>query len=367
MSALATHLPPPLPAGGRIGILGGGQLGRMLAMAAAPLGYRCHIFGPEGAPPAGQVADQVTIADYLDWDALRMFAESIDVVTLEFENVPAETLEFLSELVPVHPGVKALATTQDRLVEKKFANAIGAPTAPFVAVDSLDDLRSAVTEIGSKAVLKTRRMGYDGKGQVMLDGESDLAQAWEALAGAASILEGYISFDGEVSVIAARGLDGTVSAYPPIANRHKNHILDTSTVPADLNPIQANRAIAIATDLAIALEYVGVLALELFVTGDKFLVNEMAPRVHNSGHWSIEGAVTSQFEQHIRAICGLPLGSMALRGEVEMRNLIGDDVDQVPEILADPGAHLHLYGKAEVRAGRKMGHVTYVKDRKSIT
>ncbi|MBT3332590.1 MAG: ATP-grasp domain-containing protein, partial [Rhodospirillaceae bacterium] len=251
------------------------------------------------------------------------------------------------------------------------ANNVGAPTAPYAAVDSLDDLRAAIAKIGpetgSRAVLKTRRMGYDGKGQVMLDQESDLAQAWNALAGAPSILEGYIPFDGEVSVIVARGLDGSVSAYPPIANRHKNHILDTSTVPAGLNAIQANRAIATATDLAIALDYVGVLAVELFVTGDTFLVNEMAPRVHNSGHWSIEGAVTSQFEQHIRAICGLPLGSMALRGQVEMRNLIGDDVDQVPEILAEPGAHLHLYGKAEVRAGRKMGHVTYVKDGSDIT
>ncbi|MBT4044911.1 MAG: 5-(carboxyamino)imidazole ribonucleotide synthase [Rhodospirillaceae bacterium] len=361
----------PLPPGGCIGILGGGQLGRMLSMAAAPLGYRCHIFGPEDPPPAGQVADRVTIADYLDRDALRSFAESVDIVTLEFENVPAGALEFLSHLVPVHPGVKALATTQDRLVEKDFANNVGAPTAPYAAVDSLDDLRAAIAKIGpetgSRAVLKTRRMGYDGKGQVMLDQESDLAQAWNALAGAPSILEGYIPFDGEVSVIVARGLDGSVSAYPPIANRHKNHILDTSTVPAGLNAIQANRAIATATDLAIALDYVGVLAVELFVTGDTFLVNEMAPRVHNSGHWSIEGAVTSQFEQHIRAICGLPLGSMALRGQVEMRNLIGDDVDQVPEILAEPGAHLHLYGKAEVRAGRKMGHVTYVKDGSDIT
>ena len=361
----------PLPPGGCIGILGGGQLGRMLSMAAAPLGYRCHIFGPEDPPPAGQVADRVTIADYLDRDALRSFAESVDIVTLEFENVPAGALEFLSHLVPVHPGVKALATTQDRLVEKDFANNVGAPTAPYAAVDSLDDLRAAIAKIGpetgSRAVLKTRRMGYDGKGQVMLDQESDLAQAWNALAGAPSILEGYIPFDGEVSVIVARGLDGSVSAYPPIANRHKNHILDTSTVPAGLNALQANRAIATATDLAIALDYVGVLAVELFVTGDTFLVNEMAPRVHNSGHWSIEGAVTSQFEQHIRAICGLPLGSMALRGQVEMRNLIGDDVDQVPEILAEPGAHLHLYGKAEVRAGRKMGHVTYVKDGSDIT
>ncbi len=351
----------PLPSGSRIGILGGGQLGRMLALAAAPLGYRCHIFGPEAAPPAGQVADAVTIADYLDEAALNRFAESVDVVTLEFENVPAAALEFLADRVPVRPGAKALATAQDRLVEKDFANSVGAATAPYATVDGLADLKAAIAEIGPRAVLKTRRMGYDGKGQVMLGPDSDLVQAWAAMAGAPSILEGFIPFDGEVSVIAARSLDGRVSAYPPIANRHRDHILDISEVPADLNPIQTKRAIAIATDLISTLEYVGIMAVEMFVTGDNMLVNEMAPRVHNSGHWSIEGAETSQFEQHIRAICGLPLGATDLRGRVEMRNLIGDDVDQVPALLAEPGAHLHLYGKVEVRAGRKMGHVTYVR------
>ena len=212
--------------------------------------------------------------------------------------------------------------------------------------------------IGPRAVLKTRRLGYDGKGQVMLDQGADLEQAWQALGGAPSILEGYIPFDSEISVIAARGLDGTIGTYPAIANQHKHHILDRSEVPADLPADQARRAIAMATDLAAALDYVGVLAVEMFVVGDELLVNEIAPRVHNSGHWSIEGAVTSQFEQHIRAICGLPLGNMALRGRVEMRNLIGDDVAQVPALLAEPGAHVHLYGKTEVRTGRKMGHVT---------
>ncbi len=349
-----------LPPGSRIGILGGGQLGRMLALAAAPLGFRCHIFGPEDQPPAGQVADRVTIADYLDEAALGAFAGSVDVVTLEFENVPAAALEFLAQRVAVHPGAHALATAQDRLVEKDFANSLGAATAPYAAVDSLDGLRGAMVKTGPRAVLKTRRLGYDGKGQVMLDHGADLDQAWRALGGAPSILEGYIPFDGEISVIAARALDGTVGAYPPIANHHRNHILDRSEVPADLNARQANRAIAIATDLATALDYVGVLAVEMFVVGDKLLVNEIAPRVHNSGHWSIEGAVTSQFEQHIRAICGLPLGDTALRGRVEMRNLIGGDVAQVPGLLAEPGAHVHLYGKTEVRPGRKMGHVTRV-------
>ncbi|MBL6953531.1 MAG: 5-(carboxyamino)imidazole ribonucleotide synthase [Alphaproteobacteria bacterium] len=350
----------PLPPGSRIGILGGGQLGRMLALAAAPLGFRCHIFGPEARPPAAQVVEAVTIADYLDEAALGAFAGSVDVVTLEFENVPAACLEFLAQRVPVRPGARALATAQDRLVEKDFANSVGAATAPYAAVDSLDDLKGAMARIGPRAVLKTRRLGYDGKGQVMLEQASDLDQAWQALGGAASILEGYIPFDGEISVIAARALDGTIATYPPIANHHRNHILDRSVVPADLDTLQAGRAIAIATDLATALDYVGVLAVEMFVVGDELLVNEIAPRVHNSGHWSIEGAVTSQFEQHIRAICGLPLGAMALLGRVEMQNLIGDDVGRVPGLLAEPGAHVHLYGKTEVRPGRKMGHVTRV-------
>ena len=349
-----------LPPGSRIGILGGGQLGRMLALAAAPLGFRCHIFGPEAEPPAGQVAERVTIAGYEDEAALDAFARAVDVVTLEFENVPASCLEFLAQRVAVQPGARALATTQDRLVEKDFANSVGAATAPYAAVDGLDDLRAAVARIGPKAVLKTRRLGYDGKGQVMLDGSSDLAQAWQALAGAPSILEGYIPFDSEISVITARALDGSIDAYPPIANRHRNHILDRSEVPAGLYSVQANRAIEMAADLATALDYVGVLAVEMFVVGEDLLVNEIAPRVHNSGHWSIEGAVTSQFEQHIRAICGLPLGAMTLRGRVEMENLIGDDVDRVPQLLAERGTHVHLYGKTEVRPGRKMGHVTRV-------
>jgi len=350
----------PLPPGSRIGILGGGQLGRMLALAAAPLGYRCHIFGPEDQPPAGHVADRVTVADYLNEDALSEFAGSVDVVTLEFENVPVACLDFLGQRVPVRPGPGALATTQDRLAEKNFANSVGATTAPYAAVDTLSDLTGAMAAIGARAVLKTRRLGYDGKGQVMLDQGTDPAQAWQALGGAPAILEGYIAFDGEVSVIAARDLNGAIAAYPPIANRHRNHILDKSEVPADLNAVQTNSAIAIAIDMAMALDYVGVLAVELFVVGDKLLVNEIAPRVHNSGHWSIEGAVTNQFEQHIRAICGLPLGAMALRGRVVMQNLIGDDVDLVPGLLAELGAHVHLYGKTEARPGRKMGHVTRV-------
>lgn len=349
-----------LSPGGRIGILGGGQLGRMLALAAAPLGYSCHIFGPEAAPPAGRVADRVTIADYHDEAALAAFADDIHVVTLEFENVPADCLEFLAERRPVRPSALALATAQDRLVEKDFAASIGAATAPYRAVASLAELESVMAHIGPPAVLKTRRLGYDGKGQIIMGRSTGLNEAWQALKGAPSILEGFVPFDLEVSVVVARGLDGAIRAYPPIANRHKNHILDTSTVPAGLNPVQTNRAMTIAADLAAALDYVGVLAVELFVLGDNLLVNEFAPRVHNSGHWTIEGAVTSQFEQHIRAICGLPLGGVDLLGRVEMTNLIGDDVDRLPALLAEPGAHVHLYGKSEARPGRKMGHVTRV-------
>jgi 5-(carboxyamino)imidazole ribonucleotide synthase len=306
------------------------------------------------------VADRVTVADFLDKTALAAFADDVDVVTFEFENVPAACVEFLEKRKPVRPGARALATAQDRLMEKDFAKGIGAATAPYAVINSLDDLQRAMANIGPRAVLKSRRLGYDGKGQVMLDQPGELEQAWRALRGVPSILEGFIAFDREVSVIVARGLDGAIKAYPPIANRHRNHILHTSTVPAGLNDLMTRRAIAVASDLAEALDYTGILAVELFVTGDGLLVNEFAPRVHNSGHWSIEGAVTSQFEQHIRAICGLPLGSTALRGRVEMTNLIGDDVDQAPALLAEPGAHLHLYGKTEVRPGRKMGHVTRV-------
>ncbi len=349
-----------LPPGSRIGILGGGQLGRMLSLAAAPLGYACHIFGPEADPPAGQVADRVTIADYYDESALLAFARDVNLVTLEFENVPAFCVEFLASIIPVRPGPSSLATAQDRLIEKEFASSIGAGTAPYRAIDSISDLQTAMAQIGPLAVLKTRRMGYDGRGQIMLDGSDYLDQAWQDLGEVPSILESFIPFDGEVSVIAARSLDGSIMAYPPIANQHRNNILNTSRVPASLTTDQTQRAVAIATQIAETLDYVGILAVELFVKGDDLLFNEFAPRVHNSGHWSIEGAVTSQFEQHIRAICGLPLGSTDLLGRVEMTNLIGNDVNQVLSLIAEPGAHLHLYGKTEIRDNRKMGHVTRI-------
>ena len=342
------------PPGSRIGVLGGGQLGRMLSLAAAPLGYACHIFGPEAAPPAGQVADRTTIADYDDESALSDFAKDVDLVTLEFENVPADCVEFLETFIPVRPCSHALSTAQDRLIEKEFATKIGAKTTPYRSISSFSDLQTAMVQMGPLAILKTRRMGYDGRGQFKLDGSDLLKQAWQNLGEVPSILEEFVPFDSEVSVIVA------VMAYPPIGNHHRNHILDTSHVPSSLTTDQTKRAIAIATKFAEALDYVGILAVELFVKGDDLLFNEFAPRVHNSGHWSIEGAVTSQFEQHIRAICGLPLGSTELLGRIEMTNLIGDEVNQFGTFLAEPGVHLHLYGKSQPRPNRKMGHITRV-------
>jgi 5-(carboxyamino)imidazole ribonucleotide synthase len=346
--------------GATIGILGGGQLGRMLALAAAALGYRVHIFCPEADPPAGQVADRVTTAAYEDMTALDTFAGQVDVVTYEFENVPAATVERLAAACPVRPGARALATAQDRLLEKTFANDTGAETAPFAAIDGPGDIAPALQRIGLPAVLKTRRFGYDGKGQAMIRTAGDGEAAWREIGAAPAILEGFVAFDLEISVLAARGPDGTVVTYPPIENRHVDHILDTSIAPADIPADIAAKAMQIVADMLAPLDYVGLLAVELFVAGDKVLVNEMAPRVHNSGHWTIEGSVTSQFEQHIRAVCGLPLGSVEMTGRATMKNLIGDAVDGWPRILATPGAHLHLYGKAETRPGRKMGHYTIV-------
>jgi 5-(carboxyamino)imidazole ribonucleotide synthase len=346
--------------GATIGILGGGQLGRMLALAAAPLGYRCHVYCPESDPPAGHVAAVTTTADYTDEDALGRFAAAVDVVTYEFENIPVECVQFLSERVAVRPGAEALAVTQDRLKEKTFACDSGAETAPFRAVSSLTDLETAITEIGCPAILKTRRFGYDGKGQTRLESPDDAATAWQQAGEATSILEGFVAFDREISLIAARAADDTIVSFPPIENHHHNHILATSKVPAAISADLAAQAEACARALLQGLDYVGVLAVEMFVAGDRLLINEMAPRVHNSGHWTIEGAETSQFEQHIRAICGLPLGDVTLRGDIVMRNLIGDDVDGWQNILTEPGQHLHLYGKAESRPGRKMGHVTTI-------
>jgi 5-(carboxyamino)imidazole ribonucleotide synthase len=355
-------MPDRLAPGATIGILGGGQLGRMLALAAANLGLKSHILCPDPHSPAFDVSAAHTIAEYEDEAALRDFAGAVDVVTYEFENVPARTAEIIASLRPLHPGAKALATAQDRLAEKSFVAELRIPTAPFRAVGSEAELTQALDALGIPAILKTRRFGYDGKGQVRI-GQGDLAgDAWAQLAGAPAILEGFVPFRQEISIIGARGRDGSFAAYEPCWNEHRNGILDTTRLPAGLHPATEKAAIAAAERIARALDYVGVIAVEMFVLGEgegaTIAVNEIAPRVHNSGHWTVEGAETSQFEQHVRAICGWPLGATTRRGRIEMRNLIGPEIEAWPEILATPGAHLHHYGKAKARPGRKMGHVT---------
>ncbi|WP_127089920.1 5-(carboxyamino)imidazole ribonucleotide synthase [Aquabacter cavernae] len=353
--------------GATIGILGGGQLGRMIALSCAQLGLKTHILCPDADSPAFQVSDGHICAAYDDEAALAELASISDVVTYEFENVPLATAQFLQARVPVRPGPRALAVSQDRLAEKTFVRDLGIETAPFAPVDSLDDLIAAAAAIGLPAVLKTRRFGYDGKGQVTIRPGDDLAAAFETIGRQSAILEGFVSFRREVSVVAARREDGAFAAYDVTENVHRNHILHTSTAPANVTAETARSARGIACRIAGALEYVGVFAVELFVAdqglSERLIVNEIAPRVHNSGHWTMDGAVTSQFEQHVRAIAGWPLGDTACLGRVEMLNLIGDDVDDWQRFLADPAAHLHLYGKQEARAGRKMGHVNRLLDR----
>ncbi|MGU3493483.1 5-(carboxyamino)imidazole ribonucleotide synthase [Xanthobacteraceae bacterium A53D] len=350
-----------LKPGSTIGILGGGQLGRMIALAAAPLGLKTHVLCPDADSPAFQVCDAHVCAAYDDMDALDRFAAGVDVVTYEFENVPLVTAERLARHVPVRPGAKALAITQDRLLEKTFVRDLGIETAPFAAVDDLPGLEAAVAAIGLPAVLKTRRFGYDGKGQVTIRSGDDLNAAWATIGQQSAILEGFVAFEREVSIVAARGADDAFTAYDVTENVHRNHILHRSSVPALLAADACDEARLIAGRIAAALDYVGVFAVELFVTRtdgrERVIVNEIAPRVHNSGHWTQDGAVTSQFEQHVRAVAGWPLGDARRLGRAEMINLIGDDVDQWQALLAEPGAHLHLYGKDEARPGRKMGHV----------
>ncbi|NNM71136.1 5-(carboxyamino)imidazole ribonucleotide synthase [Enterovirga aerilata] len=357
-------MPDRLAPGATIGILGGGQLGRMLALAAANLGLKSHIFCPDPHSPAFDVAAARTVAEYDDETALRAFAEAVDVVTYEFENVPARTAEVVAASRPLHPGARALATAQDRLAEKTFAAELGIPTAPFRAVASEAELARALGELGAPAILKTRRFGYDGKGQVRIEPGMAAGEAWAHLGGAPAILEGFVAFSREISIVAARGRDGAFAAYEPCWNEHRNGILDVTRLPAGLPSAAERAAVDAAQAIAEALDYVGVIAVEMFVVGEgeraSVAVNEIAPRVHNSGHWTIEGAETSQFEQHVRAICGWPLGSTARRGRIEMRNLIGAEIEAWSEILAQPGAHLHHYGKAKARPGRKMGHVTVV-------
>ena len=350
--------------GGTLGILGGGQLGRMTALAAAALGYRCHIFCPEADSPAMQVAAAATVAAYDDVEALDAFAAAIDVATYEFENIPAAGVERLAARVPVRPGVAPLYLAQNRVREKDFLNGAGAPTAPYRAVGDAAAVATALDEIGRPAVLKSAAFGYDGKGQVKIDAASDPASCWAEMGGGEGILEGFVDFAMEISVILARGLDGSAAAYVPVENRHRRHILDVTVAPATIAPELAAEATAIATRTAAALDLVGLLAVEMFVTrDDRLLVNEIAPRPHNSGHWTIDACATSQFEQFVRAVCGLPLGDPERHADAEMTNLLGDDIDAWPAILGEPGARLHLYGKREARPGRKMGHVTRLSPR----
>jgi len=348
-----------LAPGAVIGILGGGQLGRMLSMAAARLGLRCHVYEPGADCPASHVAWRTTTSPYEDERALRAFATSVDVVTYEFENVPAEALDLVEAEVPIRPGRRALAVSQDRLTEKEFVAGLGLATAPFAAVDGETDLAAAIGRIGTPAILKTRRLGYDGKGQARIMAATDAAGALQAMAGAPAILEGFVDFAREISVIAARGLDGSVACFDPGENVHEDGILRTTTVPAGLTPGQKSDAVLVAARMLNALDYVGVMGVELFVTKAGLVVNEFAPRVHNSGHWTETGCVIDQFEQHIRAVAGWPLGDGRRHSNVVMENLIGDDMARVPEIAATDAA-IHLYGKAEARAGRKMGHVNRI-------
>lgn len=346
-----------LKTGATIGILGGGQLGRMLSVAASRLGYNCHIFEPGANPPAGDVAAKVTTASYDDLAALTAFAATVDVITYEFENIPTEALDHLEALRPIRPGREALRVSQDRITEKDFLNKLGLKTAPYAAVQTSEEMADAMEAIGAPSILKTRRFGYDGKGQARIMAPEDAQKALTDMADAPSVLEGFIDFSHEVSVIGARSIDGQVSCFDPGENVHLDGILHTTTVPARLTASQRMDAVLLTANILNALEYVGVMGVELFVTKQGLIVNEIAPRVHNSGHWTQDGCVIDQFEQHIRAVVGWPLGDGTRHADVEMLNLIGDDMDKVAQIASEGNAALHLYGKTEVKAGRKMGHV----------
>jgi 5-(carboxyamino)imidazole ribonucleotide synthase len=353
-----------LKPGDTIGILGGGQLGRMLALAAARLGLKCHVFSPDPDSPAFDVVQRATCAEYADVAALELFAADVDVVTYEFENVPSGTALVLAARRPVLPDPEILKTTQDRLIEKNFVKDLGIATADYADVASVADLRSAVAKLGFPAVLKTRRFGYDGKGQAVVRSGDNLDAVWKELSTKAAILESFVPFEREISVVAARGADGQIVCFDVTENEHRDHILKTSIVPAGITPVLATEARKIAEKIANAFDYVGVLAVEMFVAPEgqphRILVNEIAPRVHNSGHWTLDGATVSQFEQHIRAIAGWPLAEVRRHGAVTMTNLIGDEVETYAKWLSKPGATVHLYGKGAARPGRKMGHVTVV-------
>jgi 5-(carboxyamino)imidazole ribonucleotide synthase len=359
-----TESPAPLPPGSVIGILGGGQLGRMLALAAARLGFKTCVFANDPASPACQVAGEYLCADFEDLDAIKSFAQKVDVVTFEFENIPTRTVATLAETNPTRPDAGVLETTNDRLREKQFLDRLELATAPYLRIDSERDLRDAVSRATEPVILKTRRFGYDGKGQVRLEPGAGSARAWSAIGGQPAILERVVPFDKELSVVIARADAGQTRSFEVSENLHKHRILAETRVPAAIPAAISDRACAMARLIIEELDFIGVLAVELFLEpgpGDgRLIVNEVAPRVHNSGHWTMDGAVTCQFEQHIRAICGWPLGATDRLYDSKMINLIGDQVDQWPALSGDPAAHLHLYGKAETRPGRKMGHVTYL-------
>ena len=358
----------PLPPNATIGLVGGGQLGRMSALAAARLGYRCHILTREKDSPASQVSMAATISDYHEPEGLRRFAAAVDVISFEFENVSAEGLDLLSSLKPVRPSVEILRISQDRVLEKSFLNRSGVATAPWMPVEDFDSLRMAKSRIGLPAILKTTRLGYDGKGQAMLRQTRDLHPAFAALSPKPLILEGFIDFAQEISVVAARGEDGAYAAFDTVENRHRNHVLDLTLAPARIPQSVDRQAQAIARRVADALDLVGLLAVEMFVDRDgRVLVNEIAPRPHNSGHWTIDACPASQFELHIRAIAGLPLPPATRHSDAVMKNLVGpEEAELWPAILATPGLIPHLYGKIEARPGRKMGHVTRLFPRGSL-
>lgn len=348
----------PIAPGSVIGIVGGGQLGRMTAVAAAELGYRVHVFTPEANSPTEQVCEKAFVASYDDAAAIEAFGKSVDVITFEFENIPAETVRNLGQFAPVRPGWKCLEICQDRVKEKTFANDLGIETAPWKAVRSAAELADAIQEIGAPAILKTATLGYDGKGQVRIHPETDPAVAWALLGADIGVLEGFVDFTLEVSVITARRPNGDMASFDVVENRHKDGILDVTIAPAAISEALADKARGIAQTLTEAMGMVGLLAVEMFVTTDgHIVVNEMAPRPHNSGHWTQDGCTTSQFEQFVRAVTGLPLGSTVRHSDAVMKNLIGHDADPWLDIVTNPDNKLHLYGKAEARAGRKMGHI----------
>jgi 5-(carboxyamino)imidazole ribonucleotide synthase len=352
-------MPAAVNPGATIGILGGGQLGRMTALAAATLGFRCHVFATEPDSPAAQVCGLATVAPYCDAAALDRFAAAVDIVTFEFENIPAEAVRRVAALRSLLPRPEILEISQDRLREKDFLRSIGIATTAYREIGDAAALARAMRDFGYPAVLKSVRMGYDGKGQVTLTPELRPDEAWRRMGGEIGILEAFVDFACEISVIVARGRNGAWATYPPVENQHTHHILDTTIAPARITPEIAMRAEAVARRIAEELDLVGVLAVEMFVTqAGELRVNELAPRPHNSGHWTIDACITSQFEQLVRAICGLPLGSVEHHSDAVMKNLLGDDVEKWREALADPATKLHLYGKREIQPGRKMGHIT---------